>query len=188
MSLSTSLNTAKPASVAHESAQYLTFLLDREMFAISILHIKEIIECGQITSVPLMPTYIRGVINVRGAVLPVIDLASRFGGRATQLTPRTCIVIVEAEMEEGRGDIGVMVDAVSAVLEIPNPDIEPPPSFGMHIRADFIKAIGKVNAKFVIILDVNSVLPAGDLQMMDAGATEGATALPSESEIHTEPQ
>lgn len=155
-------------AVAHEATQYLTFLLDDEMFAINILHIKEIIEYGQITIVPLMPEYIRGVINLRGAVVPVVDLSARFNGHSTEPTRRTCVVIIEVETDEGTRDIGVMVDAVSAVLEIPDTEIEPTPSFGTHIRADFIKGMGKVNGKFVIILNVNNVLMAGGMAVQEA--------------------
>jgi purine-binding chemotaxis protein CheW len=161
-------------AIAQEAIQYLTFLLDDEMFAINILHIKEIIEYGQITTVPLMPEYIRGVINLRGAVVPVVDLSARFSGHSTELTRRTCVVIIEVETDEGARDIGVMVDAVSAVLEIPDTDIEPAPSFGTHMRVDFIKGMGKVNGKFVIILNVNNVLMAGGMAVQEAGTTAAA--------------
>ena len=176
MSVSMGVKKSETVSAVPEAAQYLTFLLDGEMFAINILHIKEIIEYGQLTAVPLMPDFIRGVINLRGAVVPVIDLAARFSGRSTELTRRTCVVIVEVETDEGNRDIGVMVDAVSAVLEIPDADIEPAPSFGTHIRADFIKGMGKVSGKFVIILNVNNVLLAGGMVVPEAGVAEIAAA------------
>ena len=155
--------TAQEPAALQEEAQYLTFLLGKEMFAINILGIKEIIEYGNLTSVPMMPEFIRGVINLRGAVVPVVDLSVRFGRTASAVTRRSCIVIVEAESEGEKLDMGVMVDAVSEVLEIPAADIEPAPSFGVKIRADFISGMGKVRDKFVIILDAARVLSVNEL-------------------------
>lgn len=152
---------------ALECSQYLTFLIGGEMFAIGILHIKEIIEYGSLTAVPMMPEFIRGVINLRGAVVPVVDLSTEFSKKPTEVTPRTCIVIIEVEKNGDRLDIGVVVDAVSEVLEIPDADIEPAPSFGMRIPADFISGMGKVNGKFVIIVRVNNVLLLGGLASLD---------------------
>lgn len=146
-----------------EQRQYLTFTLGREMFAIGILNVREILEFGQLTTVPMMPEFIRGVINLRGAVVPVVDLAARFGGRPTPVTKRTCIVIIEVHSDEDRHEIGVVVDAVSAVLEIPDSEIEAPPAFGAKIRTDFIYGMGKVDGRFVIILDVGQVLSIEDL-------------------------
>ena len=143
---------------AAEQQQYLTFLLGDEMFAIGILAIREIIEYGCVTEVPTTPPFLRGVINLRGAVVPVVDLAVRFGRAARNNTKRTRIVIVDIESAKGRQEMGVVVDAVSEVLEIPNRDIEPTPEFGARIRSDFITGMGKINGKFVILLDVNRVL------------------------------
>lgn len=147
-------------------SQFLTFQLAGEMFAIPILNIKEIIEYGTLTTVPMMPPFIRGVINLRGSVVPVIDLAVRFGRKSTAITRRTCIVIIEIEFEDARQDVGVMVDTVNEVLEIPQTEIEQPPSFGARIRADFIQGMGKINGKFVIILDVNQVLSIDEMAML----------------------
>ena len=149
--------------VQSEEGQYLTFTLRGEMFAIGILNIKEILEYGSLTAVPMMPDFIRGVINLRGAVVPVVDLAARFGGRPSEVTKRTCIVIIEVSTGEGRQDIGVVVDAVSEVLEIPASEIEPAPGFGAKIRTEFIRGMGKVEGKFVIILDVDKVLSVDEL-------------------------
>lgn len=166
------------APVAAESspAQYLTFLLGGEMFAVGILNIKEIIEYGAVTEIPMVPPFIRGVINLRGAVVPVIDLASRFGGKRSEISRRTCIVIIELTENDERQDIGVVVDAVSEVLEIPASEIEPPPSFGARIRADFIQGMGKVNGKFVILLEVDKVLSVDEIATLSRMATEGDTA------------
>jgi purine-binding chemotaxis protein CheW len=146
-----------------EPAQYLTFMLGSELFAIGILAIKEIIEYDTLTQVPMMPASVRGVINLRGAVVPVMDPMARFGRQPSAVTKRTCIVIVEMRVEDERQVIGLVVDAVSEVLDIALTDIEPAPAFGARIRTDFIQGMGKVNGKFVILLDVNKVLSLDEL-------------------------
>jgi purine-binding chemotaxis protein CheW len=169
---------AVPAVIGVEQTQYLTFMLAGEMFAIGILHVKEIIGYGGLTEVPMMPECIRGVINLRGAVVPVMDLSARFGKTPAAITKRTCIVIVEVEANGERQDMGVVVDAVNAVLEIPAADIEPPPAFGARIRTDFIEGMGKVNGKFVILLDVNQVLSIDEIGAI-VQARDAAAALPA---------
>jgi len=173
--VSVSADTAAPASqaltqvrlaAAGEDNQYLTFSLAGEMFAVGILNVKEIIEYGSLTEIPMMPRFFRGVINLRGAVVPVVDLAARFGGHESTVQKRTCNVIVEIRNGETTHDLGIMVDAVSEVLEIHAKDIEPPPSFGSKIRADFIAGMGKVGGKFVIILDIQRVLSTDDLAVL----------------------
>lgn len=161
------------AAVA-EIAQYLTFQLSKEMFAIGILAIKEIIEYGELTTVPMMPPSVRGVINLRGAVVPVIDLQARFGKPSSPVSKRTCIVIVEVEGQV----IGVVVDAVNEVLDIPPADIESPPAFGARIRADFIQGMGKVKGRFVILLNLDRALSTEELETLtrlplDAVASAG---------------
>jgi purine-binding chemotaxis protein CheW len=148
---------------AHDGGQYLTFMLGGEMFAISILKIKEIIEFRGLTTVPMMPASIRGVINLRGAVVPVLDLAARFGGESRPPARRACIVIVEVEHDGARQDIGVIVDAVNAVMDIAASAIEPAPAFGARIRTNFIQGMGNVAGKFVIILDADHVLAVDDI-------------------------
>lgn len=150
--------SAKPESVGDDASQYLTFMLGGETLAIGILSIKEILEYADLTTVPMMPACVRGVINLRGAVVPVMDLAARFGRPSAEISRRTCIVIVEIEGESGRQDVGVIVDAVNEVMEIPASEVEPAPSFGAKIRTDFIHGMGKVGGKFVVILDTNHVL------------------------------
>ena len=153
--------------------QYLTFSLGGEVFALGILNVKEIIEFGNITEIPMMPAFIRGVINLRGAVVPVIDLSARFGGPASTVSRRTCIVIVELGEGEERQDLGVIVDAVNEVLEIPRSEIEPPPTFGAKIRADFIQGMGKVEGRFVIILNVDRVLSPQEITMLASMSSNG---------------
>ncbi len=163
-------------AVVGEEQQYLTFLLGGEMFAIGILNIKEIIEYGSLTEVPMMPGFIRGAINLRGSVVPVVDLSSRFGRARTEVSRRTCIVIIEVESAEEKHDIGVMVDSVSEVLEIARSEIEPPPAFGARIRVDFMAGMGKVAGKFVIILDADKVLSVDELSMLGEAAGSAPTA------------
>ena len=159
---------------AEEHAQYLTFMLGGEVFAIRILAIREIISYGGLTEVPMMPPSIKGVINLRGAVVPVVDLAVRFNRPSGDVTKRTCIVIVEMENAGEQQVIGVIVDAVNAVLEIPAADIEPSPSFGAKIRTDFIAGMAKINGKFIILLDIDKVL-----SMEELGALSEAVAMPA---------
>lgn len=172
-----------PASAEEaQQMQYLTFMLGNEMFAIGILAIKEIIEYGSLTEVPMMPECIRGVINLRGAVVPVMDLAARFGKPSAAVTKRTCIVIVEIEADGEAQDVGVIVDTVNEVLDIPNAEIEPPPAFGARINTDFIYGMGKVGGRFVIILNVNNVLSTEEI---NAVAEVGAEALASQHDAAT---
>jgi purine-binding chemotaxis protein CheW len=172
----------KVVDAVNVPSQYLTFTLGGEMFAVAILNVKEIIEYGNLTEIPMMPAFIRGVINLRGSVVPVIDLAARFGGKQAEAGKRSCIVIVEVgdELGEqaGRHDIGIMVDAVSEVLDIPASEIEPPPTFGARIRADFIFGMGKVAGKFVIILNINKVLSIEEIAEL-TGTEAGSAAIAS---------
>jgi len=146
--------------------QFLTFTLGGEVYAIEILSIREIIGYGNLTAIPMMPSFIRGVINLRGSVVSVVDLAARFGGKPAQITKHTGIIIVELLDEEDTMNIGVVVDSVNEVLEIPPADIEPPPSFGARIRTDFIKGMGKVDGKFLVLLDVGNVLSVDELSLL----------------------
>ncbi|WKB55119.1 chemotaxis protein CheW [Eleftheria terrae] len=157
------------AALPQEPTQYLTFMLAGEAFALGILAIKEIIEYHSLTTVPMMPECVRGVINLRGAVVPVMDLQARFGRPPSPVSKRTCIVIVEVAAQHAQQDrqvIGVVVDAVNEVLEIPPADIEPAPAFGARIRTDFIHGMGKVRGKFVILLDVDRVLSVDDIESL----------------------
>ena len=170
-----------PAALG-EPQQYLVFSLCGEAFAIGIRSIKEIIEYGQLTEVPMMPDLVRGVINLRGAVVPVVDLAVRFGRAPTEVARRTCIVIIEIESQpEQTQVIGVIVDAVTEVLDIPPQDIEPPPSFGARIRSDFIEGMGKVGGKFVILLDMGHALSIDELSDI-VGSVDDAARSPAPQE------
>ena len=154
------------AAAAVPAGQYLTFMLAGETYAIGILAIREIIENGQVTRVPMMPEFIRGVINLRGAVVPVIDLGVRFGSGVTAVGRRTCIVIIEVENAGESHDVGILVDAVNEVMDIAAADIEPAPAFGAQIRTDFIAGMGKVADKFVVILEPERVLSVDDMAVL----------------------
>lgn len=146
-----------------QTGQYLTFSLGGELYAMSIAHIREIIEFTSITTVPMMPPFLRGVINLRGSVVPVIDLMARFGRGETQIAKRTCVVIMEIEYEEHKNSLGILVDAVSEVLEVDSSHIGARPSFGTDLRADFIEGILDVDGKFLVLLDSKQVLSISEL-------------------------
>ena len=162
--------TVQAVAPVQENKQCLTFMLGGELFALGILSIKEIMEYGGLTEVPMMPPCIRGVINLRGAVVPVLDLAVRFDQRSSAVSKKTCIVIVEIKADDECHVVGVVVDAVNAVLEIPCDEIEPPPTFGAKIRTDFIEGMGKVNGSFVILLNVNVVLSLDEISQVERTA------------------
>jgi purine-binding chemotaxis protein CheW len=157
---------------APQQSQYLSFFIDGEEYAVGILRVKEIIRYDTVTRVPSTPRWIRGVLNLRGLVVPVVDLAAKFGIRETPLTNQTCVVIVEAELEGERTLMGVAADAVSQVLDFGPADISEPPPFGTRIRVDYIVGMGKVGKKFVHILDIDGVLSANDLQAVTAATTQ----------------
>ncbi len=161
--------------LAGPGQQYLTFMVADEMFALPIAAIREIVEYREPTDVPMMPSFIRGVINLRGRVVPVIDLCARFARGRGETSRRTCFVILELNHQEWNHNIGVLVDAVSAVLEIADADIEPPPNFGVRLRSDFISGMGKIGEKFVIILDIDKVLSVDELSSL-GGLSPGAAA------------
>src|SRR5258705_7379042 len=138
--------------------QYLTFFLADEEYAINIQRVKEITEYTTVTKVPKVPEWIRGVINLRGNVVPVIDLTVRFGLEERPVTKTTCIVIVEVEQDSERAVIGVIADAVNQVIDFGPKDIEEPPAFGTRVRLEYLFGMGKLGKKFALILNVDSVL------------------------------
>lgn len=169
------LSPAKTTAQIAASGQYLTFVLGGEVYGLGILNIKEIIDYGHLTEVPMMPTFVRGVINLRGSVVPVIDLMVRFGKGNTAIAKRTGIVIVETINETDtvlHQDIGVIVDAVNEVVDIEEKDIEPPPSFGTGIRQDFISGMAKRNDRFVILLNINKVLSIAEMTQISQSMIE----------------
>ena len=144
--------------------QYLTFFIRGEEYAAGILRVKEIIEFERVTRVPAMPEHVRGVINLRGAVLPVIDLAAKFGHGPSEPARTTCIVVAETKLGDELLTVGVMADAVSEVVDMADEAVEPPPSFGTHVRADFLTGMGKLDNRLVLVLDVDRVLSPVEIQ------------------------
>jgi purine-binding chemotaxis protein CheW len=152
------------AATAAEPAQYLTFHLAGEEYAIGILRVREIIQYEAITRVPTAPPSIRGVINLRGSVVPVVDLAVRFGLASTEVTKWTCIVIAEVEMDGERTVMGVLADSVSQVVDLLPEDIREAPSFGTRARVDHLLGMARMGRKFALILDIDRVLSEEDLR------------------------
>lgn len=146
--------------------QYLTFQLGEEVFAMDIRAVREIIQYGSMTIVPLMPEFVRGVINLRGQVVPVIDLQSRFGRSVSQVGKKTCIIIFDASRDGERIELGLMVDSVSEVIDIADANIEAAPQFGASIRRDFIKGMGKVAGQFIVILEPERALDIDDMALL----------------------
>ncbi|NVM75963.1 purine-binding chemotaxis protein CheW [Duganella sp. SG902] len=161
----TALTVADPPVPQQQaaSAQYLSFMLGQDMFAMGILAVREILEYAGVTPVPQMPPSISGVINLRGTAVPVLDLARRLGREPSAIGKRTCIIVVEVEGDDGPFVIGILVDAVNAVLEILATDIEPAPRFGA-VTADLLNGIGKVQGRFVLLLNVRHVVSTLHLQ------------------------
>lgn len=155
-------------------ARFLTFWLGQEVFGMGIRAVREIIQMRPMTSLPLMPRFMRGVINLRGAVVPVIDLSARFGREPATLSKKSCIVIFDAVRSGERVELGLLVDSVSEVLTIGGDAIDPPPDFGNSVRRDFIQGIGKVGERFVTLLDPDRALDVQDLAALCESAQEQA--------------
>lgn len=158
-------NASNPIGQAPTSPalQYLTFSLGAEVFAMDIRCVREIIQHGNMTIVPLMPEFVRGVINLRGSVVPVIDLQSRFGRSRAQFGKKTCIIIFDATTTEEKVELGLLVDSVSEVIDIAQSNVEPPPQFGTSIRRDFVHGIGKVGQEFIVILAPERALDINEM-------------------------
>jgi len=179
------------AGAENSNGQYLTFFVADEIYAFDILNIREIIEYGNITVVPMMPAFIAGVINLRGSVVPVVDLSSRFGHERSRISKRTSIIVLENDCGEETVEVGVVVDIVNAVLDISGADILPSPSFGTRIRADFIAGMTRVAEDFLILLEVSHVLSIDELASItgvgndsDTGsAPDGIGTYPGRSEL-----
>lgn len=172
--LSNRTGASTHSEAGDEVTQYLTFAVSDERLAMSIDAVKEIIETPVVTRVPMTPDYIRGVINLRGSVVPVIDLGARLGRGPIILTKRSCIVLVEVHVGDESHVLGMLVDEVKNILEIAAEDIKPPPEFGSEIRTDFIEAMGRVDDVFVIILSVDHVLSMQELAALRRLSHEAA--------------
>jgi purine-binding chemotaxis protein CheW len=159
---------------ATEQAQYLGFHIAGEEYAIRILRVREILEYDTVTRVPTTPPSIRGVINLRGSVVPVVDLAVKFGLGESAITKRSCVVVVDAVVHGEAMVIGLLTDAVSQVVDLPPGEIEPPPSFGTRVRVECLLGMGRAGKKFVLLLDIDRLLSMDEAAAVEAVA-EGET-------------
>lgn len=143
---------------AHSVQKYLTFLLNEKMFAVSIMKVKEILEYGTVTPIPKMPDFISGAINLRGKIVPVVDLNQCLNGGKSEIGKRTCIVIVELNYADKSARVGITVDAVSKVLDLKKSDIQEAPSLGESLNTDYIEGMGSLGEQFVIVLNIEKII------------------------------
>jgi purine-binding chemotaxis protein CheW len=158
------------------SHQELTFFVHGEEFAVEILRVREVMGVPSITRVPTTPPSIRGVVNIRGTVVPIVDLGLRFGLPELPLTKRTCIVIVEVQDDGAETGMGLLVDRVNEVVDLEDSQIEEVPAFGVSVRLDFLRGVAAVSEKLVMLLDVDRVLSTADLRAAAAAAAEPAAS------------
>ncbi len=149
-----------------QGGKYLTFALGHEEYGIPIHKVKEIIGIMEITSIPKTPKFIRGVINLRGKIIPIMDLRLKFDMEEKEYSERTCIVVVEIQLEEMKKQMGIAVDAVSEVVNIQTGEIEPPPEYGAHSSEEFLTGVGKVKGKVILLLDIDKVLDSEEMGML----------------------
>ncbi len=145
---------------------YLTFKLDDELFAVDVARVREVLDLSRITKIPHSPDYLRGVINLRGSVVPVIDLRLKFGMSQTEETIDTCIIVIEIEYEEEKIILGALTDSVQEVFEISSSEIEPPPKIGTKFNADFLLGIGKRENEFMMILNIDAVFSSDEIMLV----------------------
>jgi purine-binding chemotaxis protein CheW len=155
-----------------DTRQYLTFKLGEEIFALEVANAREILEFVSITKVPRTPEFMRGVINLRGSVVPVMDMRVKFGMSQTEKTVNTCIIVVEVSVEGERMVLGALVDSVQEVFELEADQIEPPPRLGLRIRTEFIKGMGKRDNQFIMILDIDKVFSMEELELIQEAGTD----------------
>lgn len=174
MNTNTAIQDSDSITIAKSAlaGKYLTFVLADEDYGLEILKIQEIIGMMNITTMPRTPDYVRGVINLRGKVIPVLDMRRKFDLPTTEDTNRTCIIVTQIDSGDGVLTTGIVVDLVSEVLDIATSQIDPPPDFGGGIETRFILGLGKVNNRVIMLLDINSILTTDDIKMMQAAAEE----------------
>lgn len=165
-----------PVDSITETNQYLTFKIDEEYFTVQVQNVREILEYTKITKMPDAPNFMRGIINVRGSVIPVIDLRLKFGMEKTTPKASTRIIVMEIEREEGGNlVIGSLADLVKEVIEIPPEQIEPPPDMGTRWKKDYILGVGKYNDEFIMLIDIRKVFSSSELTSLDqSGIEQGA--------------
>jgi purine-binding chemotaxis protein CheW len=154
--------------------QYLTFTLDNEQYAIGVAKVREVLEHTKITKLPRTAVFMKGIINLRGAGVPVIDLRLKFGLPETPITKDTSIIVMEVESQDGAVVVGALADAVHEVVEIDEKSIEPAPRFGTRLAAEFIKGVGKKDDQFIILLDIDRIFNAEEISAITAEETAAA--------------
>jgi len=154
------------------TTQYLTFKLDDEVFALDITKVREVLDFTTVTKVPRTPDFMRGVINLRGSVVPVVDLRLKFGMTKTEKTVNTCIIIVEVTVDNETTILGALADSVQEVMDLTPDQIEPAPKIGTRLKTEFIRGMGKRDNRFVIILDIDKIFSTDELAMVQAGQAE----------------
>jgi purine-binding chemotaxis protein CheW len=159
-----------------EHPQYLTFFIAGEEHAIRILRVREIIQFAGVTRVPRTPAWVRGVINLRGSVVPVVDLAVKFGWSALKPTRLSCVVVCEVRLDGESVVMGLLADAVSGVVELPASDIQPPPPFGPRVKVEYLHGMGRVGERLLLLLDVDKLLSVDELATAAALEQEAAAA------------
>ena len=158
-----------------ENNQYLTFKLDDEVFALGIDKVREVLDYTSVTKVPQTPDFMRGVINLRGSVVPVVDMRLKFAMAKTEKTVNTCIIIVEINLEGETTVLGALADSVQEVLDLEPQQIEPAPKIGTKLRTEFIRGMGKRDEQFIIILDIDKVFSSEELASVQ-GTIPGVSA------------
>ena len=164
--MSTVTTDKKGGGMASLAGKYLTFRLAAEEYGLEILKVQEIIKMQDITKIPRAPGFVRGVINLRGKVIPVVDLRLKFDMQTLETTVKTCIIVVQVKKATFTVTMGIIVDEVNEVLDVNGEQIEPAPEFSAVVEASFILGIGKVGKKVVILLDVNKVLASGEIDAL----------------------
>lgn len=155
------------------TVQYLAFKLGSEVYAVDVAKVREILDYPPITKVPRTPDFMRGVINLRGSVVPVVDMRLKFGMSMTEKSVNTCIVVVEALVENELTTIGALADSVQEVVELDPANIEPPPKIGSRLKVEFLKGMGKIGENFLMILDIDKVFSSSEMMMVKEAASAG---------------
>ncbi len=167
-----------------EVRQYLTFRLEEEVFAIDVIKVREVLDYIDITKVPQAPDFMRGIINVRGSVVPIVDMRLKFGMSRTEKTVNTCIIVMEIEVGDDVTTIGALADAVKEVVDLRPDEIEPAPRIGSKWKTEFIKGIGKRQDEFVIILAIDRIFSTNEIMALTGGETSVAHAPAPEEALH----
>jgi len=157
------------------STQYLTFKLAEEIYALDIGKVREVLDFTTVTKVPRTPDFMRGVINLRGSVVPVVDLRLKFGMSATERTVNTCVIITEVTVDNDTTVLGALADSVQEVIDLGPADISPPPKIGTKLRTEFLRGMGRRDDRFILLLDVDKVFSADELSVVQTSQGDNAT-------------